>query len=328
MTANSDQGISAHPQRSPLICAPGAASILDWSNKPLEILCESEHTCGLYAAQRATVHQGEGPIVGHAHSFGESFYLLSGRTQFFAGNASTVLSAGDFIHIEGGTAHRFQTLEETRILTICAPAGFEVFQRRAMLEIERRGAQSDPHSTLNLLKELAPQFGIDLAPPASSWDVAPNIHITRSNEGERIAAVGDVYRFLAEAEHTSGALAIWHATIFPGGGPPPHVHHREEEGFYVLKGKLAFYGADRRIEAGPGTFINLPRHQLHHFHNETDEPAETLIMVAPAGLEKMFRATGQVLSADILEAPKPTPEELGRLLAVVQQYGLEIHAGH
>jgi hypothetical protein len=47
-----------------------------------------------------------------------------------------------------------------------------------------------------------------------------------------------------------------------------------------------------------------------------------------AGLEKMFRTTGQVLTEDILVVPKPTPEELERLLAVVKEYGLEIHAGH
>jgi quercetin dioxygenase-like cupin family protein len=318
----------AMPLRSPLICKPGMASVLDWSGKSIEILCESEHTCGLYSAQFARLGRGEGPIVGHAHSFGESFYLLSGRAEFTAGNASATLQAGDFIHIEGGTAHRFIATQETELLTICAPAGFEVFQRRAMLELERRVQSSKPIDELDILAQLAPQFGIDLSPPDSAWDIAPMMQITRRTEGSRIGAVGDIYRFLAEGEHTSGAYAIWHATIFPGGGPPPHVHHWEEEGFYLLKGTLAFYGTDRRIEAGPGTFINLPRHQLHHFHNETNEPAETLIVVAPAGLEKMFRKTGQVLTDDIREVPKPSSEEIERLLAIVNQYGLEIHTSH
>lgn len=213
-------------------------------------------------------------------------------------------------------------------MTFCAPAGFEVFQRRALLEIERRGFQNDAPRTLEILHQLAPQFGIDLNPPLSAWESQPNIQVTRTMEGERIAAVGDIYRFLAESEHTSGAYAIWHATVFPGGGPPPHIHHWEEEGFYVLRGRLVFYGADRRVEAGPGSFINLPRHQLHHFHNETDEPAETLIMVAPAGLEKMFRRSGTMVSPHVVEAPKPTHEEFERLLSIVEQYGLEIQAAH
>lgn len=83
MNAKDDVQISLLPTRAPMIRAAGDAAILDWSGKPLEILCESEHTCGLYTVQRATVHTGEGPIVGHVHSFGESFYLLSGRAEFF-----------------------------------------------------------------------------------------------------------------------------------------------------------------------------------------------------------------------------------------------------
>ena len=53
-------------------------------------------------------------------------------------------------------------------------------------------------------------------------------------EGRTIAVVGDVYRFLATGQETNGKYAMWEAVVPPGGGPPPHVHSREEEGFYVL----------------------------------------------------------------------------------------------
>jgi quercetin dioxygenase-like cupin family protein len=320
-------------ERQPLILKPDSTERFDWTGKPLELLGESEHTAGLYTIQRATVHQADGSIAGHRHGFGESFYLLSGSLEFFAGNRFEILRSGDFIHVEGGTTHRLRAIEETELLTICAPAGFEIFQRRAMNEIHRLGIAASPTQLLSTLRKLAPQFGIDLNPPETEWSVDPEVHITRACEGERIAAVGDIYRFLAESEQTSGAYAIWHATIFPGGGPPPHVHHWEEEGFYVLKGTLAFYGENSstgafRVEVGPGTFVNLPRHQLHHFHNETDQPAETLILVAPAGLEKMFRKTGKILAPDVVQADKPTTEELSRVLSVAEEFGLEIRAKH
>jgi hypothetical protein len=51
-----------------------------------------------------------------------------------------------------------------------------------------------------------------------------------TTEGRTIAVVGDVYRFLATADNTHGTYAIWEAIVPPGGGPPPHVHSREEEG--------------------------------------------------------------------------------------------------
>ena len=58
-----------------------------------------------------------------------------------------------------------------------------------------------------------------------------------SNQGRTVAVVGDVYRFLATGEDTNGRYALCEAIVTPGGGPPPHVHSREEEGFYVLEGE-------------------------------------------------------------------------------------------
>ena len=74
-------------------------------------------------------------------------------------------------------------------------------------------------------------------------------------QGRTIAVVGDVYRFLATGEETQGRYAILEAIVPPGGGPPPHVHSREEEGFYILEGEITFMvGAERivaMIEATP-----------------------------------------------------------------------------
>ena len=55
--------------------------------------------------------------------------------------------------------------------------------------------------------------------------------ISKPSDGRTIAVVGDVYRFLATGEETEGRYAMWEALVLPGGGPPPHTHSREEEGF-------------------------------------------------------------------------------------------------
>ena len=57
-------------------------------------------------------------------------------------------------------------------------------------------------------------------------------------KGRTISVVGDVYRFLATGAETNGKYALWEAIVPPGGGPPPHVHSREEEGFYILEGEI------------------------------------------------------------------------------------------
>src|SRR3989449_10283541 len=109
--------------------------------------------------------------------------------------------------------------------------------------------------------------------------------VRKPGEGRTILVVGDVYRFLAVGEETNGKSALWEAVVPPGGGPPPHVHSREEEGFYVLEGEITFQIGDERLVARAGTFANMPVGTVHSFRNDGSRPAKMLISVAPAGLE-------------------------------------------
>ena len=101
-------------------------------------------------------------------------------------------------------------------------------------------------------------------------------------EGRTIAVVGDVYRFLATGDDTNGKYAMWEAIVPPGGGPPPHVHSREEEGFYILEGEITLQVGNERIVARPGMFANLPVGVPHSFKNETDRSAKMLISSVPS----------------------------------------------
>ena len=143
-------------------------------------------------------------------------------------------------------------------------------------------------------------------------------------EGRTIAVVGDVYRFLATGEDTSGKYTMWEAVVPPGGGPPPHVHSREEEGFYVLEGEVAVQVGDQRVVARAGMFVNMPVGTPHSFKNETDRPAKMLISVAPAGLEEMFFEVGVPVAQSATTATPPTEAEIEKLLAVAPKYGIEI----
>ena len=143
-------------------------------------------------------------------------------------------------------------------------------------------------------------------------------------QGRTIAVVGDVYRFLATGEDTNGKYAVWEALVPPGGGPPPHVHSREEEGFYVLEGEITFTVNGERVVATAGTFANMPVGTPHSFKNESNKPARMLISVAPSGLEKMFFEVGVPLAEGATTALPPTKDEIEKLLAVAPGYGIEI----
>ena len=111
--------------------------------------------------------------------------------------------------------------------------------------------------------------------------------------------------------------------------PPPHVHSREEECFYVLEGEITFTVKGERVVATAGTFANMPVGTPHGFKNESDRPAKMLLSVAPAGLEQMFFEVGVPLAEGATMALPPTKEDIEKLLAVAPKYGIEIRLpGH
>ena len=148
--------------------------------------------------------------------------------------------------------------------------------------------------------------------------------LTTPGQGRTIAVVGDVYRFLATGEDTNGKYAMWEAIVPPGGGPPPHVHSREEEGFYILEGEITFQIGDERIVATAGVFANMPVGVPHSFKNESTRPAKMLISVAPAGLENMFFEFGVPVAQGATTAAPPTKAEIEKLLEIAPRYGVEI----
>src|SRR3984893_11714001 len=97
--------------------------------------------------------------------------------------------------------------------------------------------------------------------------VSHKLTVRTPGEGHTVAVVGDVYRFLATGEDTNGKYAVWEAIVPPGGGPPLHVHSREEEGFFILEGEITFQIGDERILATAGMFANMPVGTPHSFRN-------------------------------------------------------------
>jgi uncharacterized RmlC-like cupin family protein len=117
---------------------------------------------------------------------------------------------------------------------------------------------------------------------------------------------------------------MWEAIVPPGGGPPPHVHSREEESFLVLEGEITFQIGEEQHVARPGTFANMPVGVMHSFKNASDQPAKMIISVAPAGPEQMFFEVGKEVPTGTLTAAPVTREAIGKLLEIAPRYGIDI----
>jgi uncharacterized RmlC-like cupin family protein len=80
-------------------------------------------------------------------------------------------------------------------------------------------------------------------------------------------------------------------TARPEFAPPPHIHHHEDESYYVLNGEFEFMSGGRQFRAGAGSFVYLPRGELH-LHRALAGAAKALVLVTPAGVEKFITEAG------------------------------------
>jgi mannose-6-phosphate isomerase-like protein (cupin superfamily) len=126
----------------------------------------------------------------------------------------------------------------------------------------------------------------------------------------------------ATAASTNGAFGLVESLIAPGFSPPLHVHHREDESFWVLEGELTLRCGDRTFRAGPGAFVFLPRDVAHTFVVEGDQPARMLTLLTPGGGEGVFIDGGRPAEHDGL--PPAAPPDIEKLKRVSLQYGAEI----
>jgi quercetin dioxygenase-like cupin family protein len=144
----------------------------------------------------------------------------------------------------------------------------------------------------------------------------------RSGEGERLWIVGDTMTLKATGETTGGQLVLLENLTAPGGGPPPHVHTREDEFFYVLDGSFEIRVGDELHELGPGGFAYVRSGTVHNFRNTADAASRILVGFTPAGMEGFFRESGRS-ATDAGAAPPVDEDEIARTMAAAPKYGVE-----
>jgi mannose-6-phosphate isomerase-like protein (cupin superfamily) len=131
-------------------------------------------------------------------------------------------------------------------------------------------------------------------------------------EGEKSLRVfGEMVTYKVTSYQTGGAYSLFEVETPPGGGPPPHVQHREDEVFWVLEGEYEFLGRDHLLRAAAGSLVYVPKGSLHAHVNRGDGPARMLVSQTPGGShERFFEEIEEV--------------EEGRIPEIAVEYGIEI----
>ena len=210
----------------------------------------------------------------------EGFYVLSGQITFNADGQTLPAEKGSFVFLPKGSDYSFQVNGgRARMMMVAAPGGIE----------QELGFQPPPGAPSG------PPPGVKLPGATQQQDSESRAslkpYVLQPDEGEVTNIRGSRYVFKAKTEDTGGSFTLMEITFRRGAAPPPHIHHKEVEAFRLLDGNMTFFEGGQTLPAQPGATALLPIGMLHYYTIDTEE-ATAILVAAPAGLEKFFRALG------------------------------------
>jgi quercetin dioxygenase-like cupin family protein len=148
--------------------------------------------------------------------------------------------------------------------------------------------------------------------------------VVAPGDGRALWLATDLHVLKAVGEETGGVFALSEVTVQPQFAPPPHVHRREDESFYVLEGEFEFMLDGDTFTCGPGSFVHLPKGRLHMHRAAGGRPAKALVLVTPAGVEGFIEEAGEPATDKSAVPPVPEMEEIGRIVEIAGRYGIEV----
>ncbi len=164
---------------------------------------------------------------------------------------------------------------------------------------------------------LAPMSTID------AHNASPTPIALQPGEGDAHWFLGALLTIKSSRETTDGRVAVIEHHAPQGHGSPLHVHHNEDEWFYVTEGELTFWVGDQVTRAPAGSFVYLPRDVPHTFLVSSPE-ARFLLVVEPAGFEGLVRELSEPARERTLPPAAVQPPSPGQMTATAAKYGLDI----
>jgi mannose-6-phosphate isomerase-like protein (cupin superfamily) len=151
-------------------------------------------------------------------------------------------------------------------------------------------------------------------------------HIPPGEGTRSLWVLGELVTHKVPSQQTGGAYSLFEVVTQPGAGPLPHIHHREDESFYVIEGDYEFLIGGQTLRVGADSLLYVPKGTLHTHRGVGKGVGRMLATQTPGGLyERFFEEVGEEAKSNVvmgsLEEGSP---EAARIIAVAAQYGIEI----
>jgi quercetin dioxygenase-like cupin family protein len=144
------------------------------------------------------------------------------------------------------------------------------------------------------------------------------IHVPQG-EGKSLWIVGQLVTFKVHGDQ-SEAVGIFEEEVPPEFEAPPHLHPSQDETHYILEGHFEFLLGERKVSAGAGSVVYVPRTTVHAYTNTETEWGKILFIEAPAGpLEQFLEEVGEPVSDP--SSPPQGPPDMDKQQASAQRTG-------
>jgi quercetin dioxygenase-like cupin family protein len=158
----------------------------------------------------------------------------------------------------------------------------------------------------------------------TSTDTPPIAPIAlAADEGEALWFIGSLTTIKASGESTAGRVAVIEHLSPRGSGSPLHLHHREDEWFYVLEGELTIWVGGQVIDACSGTFVYGPR-EIPHTYTVSSDTARFLVVTEPAGFDSFVRALAQPAAERVIPPAATEAADVEAMTRLAAEHGIEI----
>jgi quercetin dioxygenase-like cupin family protein len=134
--------------------------------------------------------------------------------------------------------------------------------------------------------------------------------------GKRVNVLGIPMEIRIHGRDTGGVLSMVISHDVTGGGPPPHIHSREDEMFQVMEGEYEWMVGGATFVAKKGATIFAPKGVPHTYRYLGTTPGRLMCVITPSGFEEFFEKIGGM-------APQEQ-QNIPRVIEIAKTFGLEI----
>ena len=159
---------------------------------------------------------------------------------------------------------------------------------------------------------------ITLSPPSKRAQ-----QVTHRPKADRVyfdVGIGSVC--LAGAD-TGGAYCLLEMALAPGMGVPRHMHTREDESYFVLRGALEVIVGDETFVLNAGDTLLAPRGISHQLRNPGNVENHYLLVFSPSGFEGFLKATAIPAPANAPAPMLPPAVAIRNVHELATEYGIE-----